>query len=195
MGTQPTLPLACTGSSRVRVLQLSVPSWWLPAARKDGGEPMGDTQQPPHTLQQGWDLVCPTVPWGCCSAVDAPGPLSSSVTPGRRHGVLQYPALRSSGMCPQCAQSPRGAMAPVGRGTSASSPARTCSSSPSSTSVSWTPPQTRPSTGGRSAWTRWVSPSHQAIPLWPQDSPWTWVPCPPAHHGGWQHSAPCRTRG
>ncbi|XP_063199231.1 thrombopoietin receptor isoform X7 [Chroicocephalus ridibundus] len=61
----------------------------------------------------------------------------------------------TAGMCPQCAQSPRGAMGPVGRGTSASSPARTCSSSPSSTSMSWTPPQTRPSTGGRSAWTRW----------------------------------------
>ncbi|XP_054067318.1 thrombopoietin receptor isoform X8 [Rissa tridactyla] len=63
----------------------------------------------------------------------------------------------TAGMCPQRAQSPRGAMAPVGRGTSASSPARTCSSSPSSTSMSWTPPQIRPSTGGRSAWTRWVS--------------------------------------
>ena len=178
MGTQPNLPLAHTESSRVGVPQLSVPSWWLPAARRDDGEPIGATQQPLHTLQQDWDLGCPSVPWGWCPAVDggtgkelvtprsrAPGPLSSSLALGRRHGVLQDPALRSSGTCPRRARSPRGAMGPGGCGTSASSPARTCGSSPSSTSASWTPPPTRPSTSGSSAWMRWVSPSHRAIPL------------------------------
>lgn len=177
---QLSLPLACTESSGVGVPQLSASPWWLPAARRDGGEPTGATQQPPHTLQQGWDLGCPTVSWGWCSAVDGgtgkelvtpvsrchdPGPLSSGPALGRRHGVLQDPALRSSGMCPQHAQSPHGAMGPAGHGTSVSSLDRTCGSSPSSTSVSWTLPQTRPSTGGSSVWTQWVSPSRWAISL------------------------------
>ncbi|XP_074452555.1 thrombopoietin receptor isoform X9 [Larus michahellis] len=100
---------------------------------------------------------------GCLRTSSAsPTPLRTSPASGMRRRRQQRVGCANSptgtaGMCPQCAQSPRGAMAPVGRGTSASSPARTCSSSPSSTSVSWTPPQTRPSTGGRSAWTRWVS--------------------------------------
>lgn len=93
------------------------------------------------------------------------GPLSSSLVPGRRHGVLQDPALCSSGTCPQRAQSPRGVTGLARHGTSASSPARMCGSSPSSTSASWTPPTTRPSTGGTSAWMQWVSPCHQAVSL------------------------------
>lgn len=146
----------------------------------DSGQPMGATQQPPHTLRQGWEHGCPSVPQGWCPAADggtrkelvtpksqchASGPLSSSLALGRRHGVLQDPTLHSSGMRPQRAQCPHGAVGLVGRGMSASSPARTCGSSPSSTSASWTPSPTRPSTGGSSAWMQWVSPSHWATPL------------------------------
>ncbi|XP_074688364.1 thrombopoietin receptor isoform X8 [Strix aluco] len=67
--------------------------------------------------------------------------------------------VTSQGTCPQRAQCPHGTMGLAGCGTSASSPARTCGSSPSSTSVSWMPPPTRPSTGGSSAWTRWWCPA------------------------------------
>ncbi|XP_064311380.1 thrombopoietin receptor isoform X7 [Phalacrocorax carbo] len=62
----------------------------------------------------------------------------------------------TAGTRPRHARSPRGATGPAGCGTSASSPARTCGFSPSSTSASWMPPPTRPSIGGSSAWTRWV---------------------------------------
>lgn len=77
--------------------------------------------------------------------------------------MLQDPALCSSGMCPQRAWSPHGTMGLAGNDMSASSPARTCVSSPSSTSASWMPPQTTQSTGGSSAWRQWVSPSDWAI--------------------------------
>jgi len=146
-------------------------------ARRDGGEPTGATQQPPRSLPQGWDHGCPQSHGDGAqggtgkelvtlrSRCHAPGPLSSSLAPGRRHGVLQVPTLHSSGTCPQHARFPRGATRPVGRGMSASFLARTCGSSPSSTSTSWTPPPTRPSTGGSSVWRQWVSPSRWAIPL------------------------------
>lgn len=78
--------------------------------------------------------------------------------------MLQDPTLCSSGMCPQRAGSPRGTTGLAGSDMSASSPARTCGSSPSSTSASWMPPQTTQSTGGSSVWRQWVSPSDWAIP-------------------------------
>lgn len=106
-------------------------------------------------------------------------PQIPSPLPGPSHGVLEDP-ICSSGTCPRRAQFPRSAARPAGRGTSAPSPARTCGSSPSSTSSSWTPPPTRPGTSGSSAWTWWVSPPRGTTPGH-RDHPCTWVPspCPP----------------
>ncbi|KAM4774213.1 thrombopoietin receptor isoform 5-T6 [Cyanocitta cristata] len=65
----------------------------------------------------------------------------------------------TAGVCPQRVWSLRGTTGLVGSDTSASSPARTCGSSPSSTSVCWMPPQTRPSIGGSSVWMQWCCPA------------------------------------
>ncbi|KAM6066265.1 thrombopoietin receptor isoform 6-T6 [Chlamydotis macqueenii] len=67
--------------------------------------------------------------------------------------------VTSQGTCPRRVRSPCGATGLAGRGMSVSSLDRMCGSSSSSTSVSWMPPPTRPSTGGSSAWTQWCCPA------------------------------------
>ncbi|XP_069719007.1 thrombopoietin receptor isoform X4 [Phaenicophaeus curvirostris] len=92
----------------------------------------------------------------------SPAPLRTSPASGmrrrRRHQTGRATSTTGTAeVSPRPAWSPRGTTGPSGRGTSASSPSRMCGSLSSSTSVSWMPPPTRPSTSGSSAWMQWVS--------------------------------------
>ncbi|XP_054689935.1 thrombopoietin receptor isoform X2 [Grus americana] len=96
---------------------------------------------------------------GCPRTSSAsPAPLRTSPASGMRRRMWQVRhATSTTGTaetCPRHARSPRGTAGPAGCGTSASSPARTCGSSSGSTSASWMPPPTRPSTSGTSVWMR-----------------------------------------
>ncbi|XP_061859585.1 thrombopoietin receptor isoform X6 [Colius striatus] len=126
--------------------------------------------------------------WRGCPRTSSASPAPSRTLPASGMRRRRCPVGRATsttgtaGMHPRRAASPRGTIGPIPHGTSASSPARMCGSSHSSTFTSWMSPPTRPSTRGSSAWTQWVSSHPQQTSLPAGLGLWGSSTCPGSRH-------------